>query len=294
MTVISVLWRRFKRQFLQIAGSLQAQSNEVPGFVDVWDLFSPEYRSHLMRKEKHIANSPAFNGLIMLAVVINTALVGALHGLRCDWYIFFAGVLVGLFAGPIIDLLYLARHNWIRSFRVLIEVVRAELEALQVKLNNLEEQVEEIGRAEEESQERVPLAGSALGRSTLPSEAASWSAVSEGSSTAGAVEPEDRQGRERLAAEIGRWIRRALGGDFRGTSGRDRLRLQNRLYLIFSNFEGIALVPPLYVDRFSEVRRICKRGSDCGRAVFVGVAAQWEAEIVFREAGFHPPPLRHV
>ena len=39
---------------------------------------------------------------------------------RCDWYIFFAGVLVGLFAGPIIDLLYLARHNWIRSFRVLV------------------------------------------------------------------------------------------------------------------------------------------------------------------------------
>jgi len=76
MTVISVLSRRFKRQFLQIAGSLQAQSNEVPGFVDVWDLFSPEYRSHLMRKEKHIANSPAFNGLIMLGVVINTALVG--------------------------------------------------------------------------------------------------------------------------------------------------------------------------------------------------------------------------
>ena len=182
----------------------------------------------------------------------------------------------------------------LRLVKAEIEVVRAELEALQVKLNNLEEQVEEIGRAEEESQERVPLAGSALGRSTLPSEAASWSAVSEGSSTAGAVEPEDRQGRERLAAEIGRWIRRALGGDFRGTSGRDRLRLQNRLYLIFSNFEGIALVPPLYVDRFSEVRRICKRGSDCGRAVFVGVAAQWEAEIVFREAGFHPPPLRHV
>ena len=121
MTVISVLWRRFKRQFLQfldwwrdvqlniflyyiflkkdslnhqnpsesseatgsffvpfhvlwwqwidnkgfkiqfcvprIAGSLQAQSNEVPGFVDVWDLFS-----HFGLNRDQSISSPLFLG----------------------------------------------------------------------------------------------------------------------------------------------------------------------------------------------------------------------------------------
>ena len=39
---------------------------------------------------------------------------------RWDWHIFAAGVLVGLLAGPIIDLLYLARHNWIRVLRAVV------------------------------------------------------------------------------------------------------------------------------------------------------------------------------
>ena len=39
---------------------------------------------------------------------------------RWDWHTFAAGVLVGLLAGPIIDLLYLARHNWIRVLRAVV------------------------------------------------------------------------------------------------------------------------------------------------------------------------------
>eukprot|EP00435_Cladocopium_sp_Y103_P000069 s3041_g1.t1 len=62
--------------FAALVSSLQPQSHDVPGFVDVWDLFGPEYRTHLYRKEKHIANSALFNGLIMVAVLINTTLVG--------------------------------------------------------------------------------------------------------------------------------------------------------------------------------------------------------------------------
>ena len=175
--------------------------------------------------------------------------------------------------------------------RAEIEAVRASIEALQVRLENLEERLEEIRGAEDERAERGSLAAGEVSRGSRVEDSTNWSQISSVGSSVTVVDPEDRAGRERLAGDIGRWIRRALSGDFRGSSGRDRLRLQNRLYLVFSDFEGVPLSPPLLVDRFSEVKRLCKRGSDCGRAVFVGVASKWEAEIIFREAGFATPLL---
>lgn len=73
---MSWLSRRVNARCHSLVTSLQPQTHDVPGFVDVWDLFGPEYRAHHYRREKHIANSPLFNGLIMVAVVINTILVG--------------------------------------------------------------------------------------------------------------------------------------------------------------------------------------------------------------------------
>ena len=170
--------------------------------------------------------------------------------------------------------------------------MRASIDTLHVRLGNLEERLEEIREAEEERAERRSSAAGEISRGSQVEESTIWSQISSVGSSVTVIDPEDRAGRERLAADIGRWIRRALAGEFRGSSGRDRLRLQNRLYLVFSDFEGVPLTPPLLVDRFSEVKRLCKRGSDCGRAVFVGVASKWEAEIIFREAGFttHYPP----
>lgn len=74
--LVKLACRRVKRVFAQFRESLQPETHEVLGFVDVWELFNPEYRHHLYRKEKHIANSALFNGFIMLAVTINTILVG--------------------------------------------------------------------------------------------------------------------------------------------------------------------------------------------------------------------------
>ena len=111
----------------------------------------------------------------------------------------------------------------------------------------------------------------------------------------GPVESTDRVGRERLARQIGRFIRRALRGEILSTSGRDRLALQNRCYLVFQNFAGERFDPPIFTQVFSEVRDSCKRGSDCGRSIFIGLATFWEAAIVVEEAGVRlPAELRNA
>eukprot|EP00435_Cladocopium_sp_Y103_P064265 s216_g26.t1 len=55
------------------------------------------------------------------------------------------------------------------------------------------------------------------------------------------VSAADTEARLVLAKEIGKFLRRAIAGQPRGTSGRDRLKLQNRCYLVVADFEGKAL-----------------------------------------------------
>lgn len=113
-----------------------------------------------------------------------------------------------------------------------------------------------------------------------------WSLLS----TVATVEVGDRAGREELAKEIGRFLRRGLAGERLGTSGRDKLRLQNRCYLICKDFEGRVLEEPLFTTSFATVRSTCKRGSDCGFSLFVGFPSQWEARVAAVEAGVVVPP----
>lgn len=39
---------------------------------------------------------------------------------RIDWFSFTVGCLVGLLVGPVIDLLFVLRHQWLRFFRLQI------------------------------------------------------------------------------------------------------------------------------------------------------------------------------
>ena len=88
----------------------------------------------------------------------------------------------------------------------------------------------------------------------------------------------DAESRLALAKEIGKFLRRAVTGQPRGSSGRDRLKLQNRCYLVVADFEGKALAEPKFLTSFQEVKAICKRGSEAGDSVFVGLPTKWEAK----------------
>lgn len=164
----------------------------------------------------------------------------------------------------------------VRILRAEVEVLRASLEALQIRVEELEARGEVRSLAEES-------ASSVSARS-----AGTWSKVTD------PVLVGDHTARADLARQIGQFLDRALRGDFRGSSGRDRLQLGNRYYIILKNFEGERLPEPLVVSSFSEVRRLCKRGSECGASLFVGLATQWEARLALEEARLPvPPSLRH-
>lgn len=192
-----------------------------------------------------------------------------------------------------------------------IEELRVELGALRVRVRLQEEKVERLeerlrvevstrrqrSEAEETRSERPSSSVSGLSVSEAGGVgSAGHSLVSEGpeartsfTSVGSAVSTEDHHGRLRLARACGEFLRRAVQEDYRGPSGRDRLRLQSRLYVVVADFEGVIFDPVKVCHRFSEVRELCKRQSACGRSVFIGFATRWEAEAAVAAGGFRWP-----
>ena len=96
---------------------------------------------------------------------------------------------------------------------------------------------------------------------------------------------------QRAAAcrEIGLFLRRAVSGQHRGASGRDRLNQQSRLWLVVRDFRGELKDPVVVCNRFSQCAQLCKQGSDCGDSVFVGLPARRDVIAVCAAGGFQLP-----
>ena len=151
-----------------------------------------------------------------------------------------------------------------------LSALKAQLRALSLRVLSLEERAAQAeGRlaSVEESVREDSNGGFDLIAEASSSERASPAVRSQtqGSAADSEISSSDTQGRRLLAEEIGRFLRRAVNGEHRGTSGRDRLKLQNRLYIVLSDFEG---------NRLSIIKGICKRGADCGSSIFVGFATR--------------------
>ena len=98
--------------------------------------------------------------------------------------------------------------------------------------------------------------------------------------------------REKISREVGAYLVRALSGQHRGSSGRDKIKLGSRLYIIVRDFIGNGHVSPVrVVYRFSEVKQACSRGGDWGDSIFVGFPSQREGKVCvgIASAGFSLP-----
>ena len=182
-----------------------------------------------------------------------------------------------------------------------VEVLRGALEGLRLQVASLDRRVRDLEAprvvpAGVYSQASVSGASQTSSRA-VPSSRPLPSASSHRSTAApvvGAIEAQDLDARTRLAAQIGAFLRRGASGQHRGTSGRDRLRLPSVCYLVVVDYEGNHLSPPGYFTSFGPVRGLCKRGSQCGASVFVGLPSTWEAIVALGAGGFElPPPLQH-
>ena len=176
-----------------------------------------------------------------------------------------------------------------RALRAEIDSLRSSLEALRIEVRELGDRVIELeggGGYLPSSPPRAPSGAAASAKAASISNSHYSVLSGSPSSNRSLVGVEDTEARAQLAREIGDFIRRALEGNFRGSSGRDRLRLASRLYLVFADFHGNRLSPPRVIRNFAEVSSLCKQGPDAGQSVFIGVPSQWEARIVFSQAGF--------
>ena len=110
--------------------------------------------------------------------------------------------------------------------------------------------------------------------------------------SSGAPRPSDNI-REQSARETGRFFVRCLSGDRRGLSGRERVALANRLYVVVRDFAGNTYTEPVkVVEKVADLKRLVNSPTskeDCGSSIFAGFASQWEARIAVREAGLSWP-----
>ena len=183
-----------------------------------------------------------------------------------------------------------------------IRALRAEFEALRLRVLTLEERLEERGQSEAaEGSVRRGVEGTAPFTSSAYTFVPEERAVTEErverfggyrQQETGPIGAQDTEARRALARQIGAFLARAVAGDHRQSSGRDRLKLESSIYIVLVNYEGEEFEHPRIFRSFGPVRSLCKRGHSCGRAVFIGLPTEWEARIAVEAAG-HQWPCAH-
>lgn len=160
----------------------------------------------------------------------------------------------------------------------LVEQLRRDLSSLQIEVAALHRTVSSL-------QDRLSnLEGRTLPDEfeILPSEPAPVSAYIEAGYSVGS----ERQG---IARDIGTWIRRALQGQRRGLSGRERISQGSRYYLVFRDFESQLHDPPLLFHSWSDCKSLVTPRNQLGDSLYIGLPTREESRIVCTSAGLNVP-----
>ena len=88
-----------------------------------------------------------------------------------------------------------------------------------------------------------------------------------------------------IAEEAGRFLRRALDGNHRGSSGREKLRISSRFYLLLREHSGVLHNPAQLHRSWASIKPLVKPAGDCGTSVFIGWPTIQEARICCEAAG---------
>ena len=151
-----------------------------------------------------------------------------------------------------------------------VDSLRAEVLELRALVARLEQRIFDLERAAENTWTEVPAAESGSG--TAPASASSTSAS-----------------RREICREVGQFLRRSLSGLPRGSSGRDRLELASRYWIVVKDFDGNVFSPPRVFGRFGDCKGLVKRGSDCGDSIFVGLPSREDVVVALEAGSFELP-----
>ncbi|CAE7253013.1 unnamed protein product [Symbiodinium sp. CCMP2592] len=200
---------------------------------------------------------------------------------------FFFGLGCGVLLLPLLEALLLAR---VERLELLVEQLQGEIRALRAIVGVGAEDYEVVGTASTPTRPATRQASPAVYTPERPARTnwaplqASGPAAEQSSSPA--ATPLPRSERDNACREIGLWITRALGGNHRGASGRDRIAQASKYWLVFRGFEGENFDPPRAFTSFAKAKEVCKRQADCGQSVFVGLPARADVDAVCAAAGF--------
>jgi hypothetical protein len=157
-------------------------------------------------------------------------------------------------------------------------VSKAEFQALLLVVEGLQKRVEHLERQLSSTQS----AGSSEFELvvTEPSSTAASTAEAATSLTA------ERLGAARL---IGAWIRRCLRGEPRGLSGREKISLASRFYIVVRDFDLVNYNPPRVFSSWGEAKTLTHRLGQPGDSIFVGVPSRAEVRAVCAAADLETP-----
>ena len=91
--------------------------------------------------------------------------------------------------------------------------------------------------------------------------------------------------REEICDQIGQFLARSISGGHRGSSGRDKIPLPSRFWVIVRDYAGQIYSPVKVVKSWTSCKLLCKPANhECGDSVFVGVPSEREARRVVQAA----------
>ena len=105
----------------------------------------------------------------------------------------------------------------------------------------------------------------------------------------GARLPQTWAEREEICDGIAAFLVRALRGENRGPSGRERLVLSSRIWIVARSIDGEEFRPLRVFRCFAACKALVKRGQSCGDSVFVGLPSEREARRVAAISGLGWP-----
>ena len=160
-----------------------------------------------------------------------------------------------------------------------IEVLRVQVEALQVETNQLRSDLAT-------AQQRLSfLEGRTLGSESHSSTAPPAAHLSSPVRTSTGAGYQVGVEREEACRAIGAWVRQSLAGSAHGLSGRERISQQSRYYLVFKNFDQQVFNPPLFFDNWAACAEVVKRRGQLGNSIFIGLPTKCECHLVSVAAG---------
>jgi len=96
--------------------------------------------------------------------------------------------------------------------------------------------------------------------------------------------------REDIADEVGQFIGRSIRGEHRGCSGRNKLPISSKYWIIARDYSGQIYDPVKVVRSWSSCRVLCKPNNvECGDSVFVGFPSERECRRAVWAAGLTFP-----